>query len=209
MVEQMASGKKHEDKDKKRRRRPADAGERAAAAVEPGVEERRRVLNAEAIEALRQIGQESCAAYELLLWDVEVSSRDGLWTVCYFVDREDGLSPGKGVTIDECALVSRYAEAVIDVDERMPTAYKLEVSSPGIERELKRPEHWSRMVGQPIRMIYREAHQGRPVWEGVLAQALTDEVALKVDGVEELVTLSLVGVKRAHVRFDFGASGSK
>jgi ribosome maturation factor RimP len=204
------------DDRKKSRRRPAGEREReqegkrgagrGAESEEPAVPVRRRPLSNEARELLRQWGEEACAAYELVLWDMDALERGGVWLVRYFVDRVGGIGPGKGVTLEECTLVNRYLITVIDADERMPTAYELEVSSPGIERDLKRPDHWTSMVGQKIRAIVREPQDGKAMWEGVLVGMSEDGSSAQLKVAGETVSVPLSGLKRAHIKYDFGTT---
>jgi len=65
------------------------------------------------------------------------------------VDRPDA-SEGEGITVDDCAVVSRALEAWLDGDETMGEKYVLEVSSPGVERPLVRPRDWERFSGQEV-----------------------------------------------------------
>jgi ribosome maturation factor RimP len=71
------------------------------------------------------------------------------------IDRP-GSEPGHGVTIDDCAAVSRHLQAWLDTSGAAGEGYALEVSSPGIERPLRWPEHWARFVGREVRVRIRE-----------------------------------------------------
>jgi ribosome maturation factor RimP len=68
------------------------------------------------------------------------------------IDREDS-TPQAGVTVDECARVSRALEAWLDEDQAVAERYVLEVSSPGVERPLKRPSDWRRFVGRKAKVL--------------------------------------------------------
>jgi ribosome maturation factor RimP len=61
-------------------------------------------------------------------------------------------APGHGITVDECAQVSRALEAWLDQTGLLGPRYVLEVSSPGIERPVRWPEHWARFVGRDVRV---------------------------------------------------------
>jgi ribosome maturation factor RimP len=61
-------------------------------------------------------------------------------------------APGRGITIDECAEVSRTLEGWLDQSGVLGPRYVLEVSSPGIERPVRWPEHWARFVGREVRV---------------------------------------------------------
>ncbi len=67
------------------------------------------------------------------------------------IDRPDS-APLHGVTIDDCALVSRELEAWLDGDQVLGPRYVLQVSSPGVERPIRWPEHWQRFVGHDVRV---------------------------------------------------------
>jgi ribosome maturation factor RimP len=67
------------------------------------------------------------------------------------VDRPDSR-PGQGVTADDCALISRSLESFLETRAMVGPRYVLEVSSPGLERPLRLPEHWRRFVGQLARV---------------------------------------------------------
>ncbi len=65
------------------------------------------------------------------------------------IDRADA-APGRGITIDECATVSRSLEPWLDHSQLLGPRYVLEVSSPGIERPIRWPEHWTRFTGHDV-----------------------------------------------------------
>lgn len=65
------------------------------------------------------------------------------------IDRPDS-EPGRGVTVDECARVSREIEAVLEAQEDLPASYILEVSSPGVERPLRKRRDFERSIGRRI-----------------------------------------------------------
>lgn len=76
------------------------------------------------------------------------------------VDRPDSV-PGKGVTVDDCARVSRALEPWLDALEALPERYVLEVSSPGVERPLSRPRDWERFAGEEVSVKVRAPVSGR------------------------------------------------
>jgi ribosome maturation factor RimP len=67
------------------------------------------------------------------------------------VDHPDS-APGRGITVDQCAEVSRAVEAWLDQSGLLGPRYVLEVSSPGIERPVRWPEHWARFAGHDVRV---------------------------------------------------------
>lgn len=86
--------------------------------------------------------------------------------------------PGHGVTADDCVRASRAIEAWLDDTGVLGTAYVLEVSSPGLERPIRWPEHWRRYVGSDVRVKLPD--QGR-VRATVLGVQDDDTVTLRLD----------------------------
>jgi ribosome maturation factor RimP len=103
--------------------------------------------------------------YELV--DAERSA-GGLLRV--FIDRVTGRSyetgPGEAITVDDCELVTRQLLYALDVDG--VDYARLEVSSPGLDRPLRKPADWQRFAGNEIDLTLRMPFQGRKRWRGQL-----------------------------------------
>ena len=98
------------------------------------------------------------------------------------IDRPDGSA---GVTVDDCASVSRGLEAWLDNTELLGPRYVLEVSSPGIERPIRWAEHWRRFVGHDVKV--RLVSVGRV--RATILEADDDRVTLKLENGEVLESL--------------------
>lgn len=84
------------------------------------------------------------------IWDVEYVKEAGTWFLRVYLDREDG------VTIDHCEAVSRALDVKLDEADPIEGSYVLEVSSPGADRVLRKPEHFQRFLGQQVEIrLYR------------------------------------------------------
>ncbi|MDD6394870.1 MAG: ribosome maturation factor RimP [Firmicutes bacterium] len=91
----------------------------------------------------------------LILWDVRFVKEGASWYLRIFIDKEGG------VTINDCEAMSRAVNGPIDEADPISQSYFLEVSSPGIERELSRPEHFEMMKGRDVSVnLYRPAENG-------------------------------------------------
>jgi ribosome maturation factor RimP len=119
--------------------------------------------------------------YELV--EVEWVRGGGRFTLRVFIDR-----PG-GVNIDDCQLVSRTVEPILDVEDFIEPAYGLEVSSPGLDRPLRTPEHFARYAGQRVHVkAYgpiagtAEGSPPRKSWTGTLRSFEDGAVLVDVDG---------------------------
>jgi ribosome maturation factor RimP len=121
------------------------------------------------------------------------------------VDRPDSR-PGQGVTAEDCAGISRSLERFLESRAMVGPRYVLEVSSPGLERPLRWPEHWRRFVGQRAR-VRAPALGGRKVVE-ILAVPDDGHVVVKGDDGGE-VTLALEQIAEAKLVVDWGKYGRR
>jgi ribosome maturation factor RimP len=108
------------------------------------------------------------------------------WVLRLFIDRpgHDPLSPEGGVGLDECAAVSRAVETALEVEDLVPHAYSLEVSSPGIQRALRRPEHFQRVLGKRVK-VKTFGPVGQPPrknFTGTLLESSASEITVQVEG---------------------------
>ena len=96
--------------------------------------------------------------------EVEVKGGGGNRLVRIAIDKPEGVTHG------DCELVSQQVGTILDVEDIVPGGrYTLEVSSPGIERKLLKPQDYERFQGKKARITLREPVEGRKNWEGTLA----------------------------------------
>jgi ribosome maturation factor RimP len=125
------------------------------------------------------------------------------------MDLPDSLPGEGGVTVDQCAAMSRELEPWLDVHPDVPDWYVLEVSSPGVERPLTRPRDWRRFKGSPVLVLGK----GFPGDRGNRLEGEILELE-EVDGGEAVVTLVLEDgeeirvpldrIEKAHLVFRWG-----
>lgn len=85
------------------------------------------------------------------------------------IDRADTTAIGGGVTHEDCANLSRQVSTILDVEDAVPGgSYMLEVSSPGLDRNLTTPRDFERFTGGRIKLTTREPIEGNRVFEGRL-----------------------------------------
>src|SRR5439155_7084757 len=88
----------------------------------------------------------------------------------------------EGVTHADCELVSQQVGTILDVEDVVPGGrYTLEVSSPGIERKLLKPQDYQRFQGKKAKITLRDAVEGRRNWEGMLAGFSGGAVSLETE----------------------------
>jgi ribosome maturation factor RimP len=103
-----------------------------------------------------------------------------------YLDKEGGPN------VDDLSRVSRQLSEILDAQTTIEGAYTLEVSSPGINRPLKRPEHFDRFVGKRIRVRTREMINGRRSFLGPLEAVSGDSIALIQDGTSVQIPFSII-----------------
>jgi ribosome maturation factor RimP len=127
--------------------------------------------------------------YELVCLELGGSGRSS--TLRLFIDAPTGVG------LDDCARVSREVAAVLDVEDPIPHAYQLEVSSPGLDRPLVKPEHYRRFRGERVRVQMAIPIEGRRRFEGILNGLSGGTVELRT--AEGLVQLPLREIERARL----------
>lgn len=127
------------------------------------------------------------------LVDLEFRAERSGWVLRLYVDQQGG------VTVDDCARVSRECSVVLDAKDLIERAYRLEVSSPGIERRLRKREHFAQQVGQRIHVVLKAPRQGRRRVTGTLAEV--EEKAITIEDPEgESFRVPYDAIKRANLK---------
>jgi ribosome maturation factor RimP len=118
---------------------------------------------------------------------VKVSGRDG-GTVQIMAERPKG-----GMSVEDCATISRRLSPVLDAYDPIPRGYRLEISSPGIDRPLVRPSDFALWAGHEAKVELKELIDGRKRFRGVIDGAAKDEARLRIEleGHEEPVVIGL------------------
>ena len=91
------------------------------------------------------------------------------------------IDSSAGVTVDDCARISEQLSAILDVEDVIAGPYTLEVSSPGLDRPLKKREDFSRFAGQMIKVRMRKPLAGQRNFKGHLIGVAGDHVVLEMD----------------------------
>ena len=125
------------------------------------------------------------------LWGIECQRAGRFMTVRLFIDKEGG------VTVDDCADVSRQVSAILDVEDPIADKYNLEVSSPGLDRSLFTLPQFERYIGQDIAVHLRIPVMERRKWQGKLERIENDMVTLIVDGQEQVLVFG--NIQKANV----------
>ncbi|MBQ8696448.1 MAG: ribosome maturation factor RimP [Clostridia bacterium] len=131
------------------------------------------------------------------LWDVEYVKDGAFWYLRITID-----SP-KGIDIDDCEKVHRAIDPIIDEADPIEDQYYLEVSSPGVERELRVPEHFERFIGSMVTVKLFVSVNGAKQHIGKLVSYDDGCLVLDVNGEEH--RFEKKDISRVNVYFDFDA----
>jgi ribosome maturation factor RimP len=148
-------------------------------------------------ERITAIAERAAAREGLEVWNVDVLGAGRSRLVRIFIDKPDG------VTLADCELMSQQVGTVLDVEDIVPDQrYHLEVSSPGIERRLFKPEHFARFAGQKARIALREPFENQRRWEGILA-GVEEGVILLETANGASMRFSLDQIEKANLKFEW------
>lgn len=127
----------------------------------------------------------------LELVEVEYSGQ----TLRVFLDKMDRR--GGGITLDDCTAASQMLGALLDADDCISARYMLEVSSPGVERPLRKVEHFARHVGEEVRVVTQTPCEGRRRFQGTL-EGIGDGL-VRVNCAGSTVAIHLENIKKANL----------
>lgn len=126
-------------------------------------------------ETVRAIVQPYAEQLGLRLWDVTFTKEGTSWYLRIYIDKDGG------VNIDDCAAMSRAVDEPLDEADPIDKAYFLEVCSPGLERELRREEHFAAYIGQKIKVKLIRAVDGVREFSGVLNSFADGELTVETE----------------------------
>ena len=149
-----------------------------------------------ALDEVRDLAQAVARRRSLRLWDVELAGASGRAVVRVFVDSDNGID------LDTVAEVSEELSRGLDLRDPIPGRYTLEVSTPGLERALKSPQHFQLSVGKRVTVKTTEplVPAGHRI-DGVVSSADADGVALETDGTT--VEVPYGAIKSARTVFEW------
>jgi len=137
------------------------------------------------ITKINELLSESIKALGYTLIDVEILGKVDL-TLQLFIEH---LS-GEPVTVDDCSIVSRHVSAILDVEDVIEASYLLEVSSPGIDRVLKKLSDFEAYLGFEVKVKVIERIDGRRSYRGKLLNLDQDQITIRVDNQDHVIAIS-------------------
>ena len=132
------------------------------------------------LEQIRAIAERVASARGLEIWDIQSRRETGGHVVRVFIDRPGpSASPDDSVSIEDCEQVNREIGTILDVEDPLPFAYTLEVSSPGLDRPLRGLDDYRRFSGRMAKVVVSEAVDNQKAFEGRLGGVEGDIVLLQ------------------------------
>ncbi len=130
------------------------------------------------------------------LWDVEYVKEGADYILRVTIDNNEGI------TIDDCERMTRAIDPVLDEHDPIEDSYLLEVSSPGIERELTRDDHFALCVGEKVEVRLFAPVDGSRVWVGILEE-IGEDGLVPVDTAGTVRTFPRNAIAKIRTVFDF------
>ena len=155
------------------------------------------------LEHIRAIAERVAAARGLEIWDIQSRREAGRHVVRVFIDRPGpAATPEESVSIEDCEQVNREIGTILDVEDPLPFAYVLEVSSPGLDRPLRDVTEYRRFAGRLAKIVVREAVDNQKAFEGRLRGVEQDDVLLEgPNGRMHRLPMRLIARGRLDVEF--------
>ncbi len=160
-------------------------------------------MRGDVVERVRELAGRAAGSYGLEIFDVQFR-REGQGLVLRVqIDRPGPAATAEeSVSVEDCARVSRDLGAMLDVEDIVPDAYTLEVSSPGLDRPLRHASDYQRFAGRRAKLVMREAVDGQKYFKGRLGGVDADAVLIDAeDGRRHRVPLGVI--TRANLEVEF------
>lgn len=133
------------------------------------------------------------------LWGLEYLPAGNHSILRIYIDKPEGI------TVDDCAEASYQISAVLEVEDPISNAYRLEVSSPGLDRQLFKPEQYREYQNEVLQIRTSEPVLGRRKFKGPITEVLDDGVVLDVDGEEYEIPFDTIEKANVVPQFEKGS----
>jgi ribosome maturation factor RimP len=158
---------------------------------------------ADVVGQIRTMASRVAESYGLEIFDVQYRREAHGMVLRIQIDRPGPAATAEdSVSVDDCANVSRDLSAMLDVEDVVPSAYTLEVSSPGLDRPLRRAEDYQRFAGRRAKLVVRQAVDGQTFFRGTLGGLADGDVLIDADD-RKRHRVPLGAITRANLEVDF------
>jgi ribosome maturation factor RimP len=155
------------------------------------------------LEQIRSIAERVARSRGLEVWDIQSRRETAGHVVRVFIDKPGpAATPDDSVSIEDCEQVNREIGTILDVEDPLPFAYTLEVSSPGLDRPLRALDDYRRFTGRLAKIVVSEAVNNQKAFEGWLRGVEDDVVLLETpNGRQHRLPMRLIARGRLEVEF--------
>lgn len=150
------------------------------------------------IEKLEEIALEACSTSGVALYDLEVKNTQKGKVILVFITKIGGIS------LDDCSRVSRIVSDELDLTDLFESdnKYFLEVSSPGLERNLRFKRHYASAINENVKITYVDDEDKKTI-KGKLAEVLPENIVVNIENSNDSVNIKFNNIKKAKTFFDF------
>jgi Uncharacterized protein conserved in bacteria len=153
--------------------------------------------NVEVIQRVTEIVEGVGKAQGIEVVDVELLGAGKNRVLRIYIDKQDGI------TLADCEFVSHGVSDVLDTEDVVPgSSYTLEVSSPGVDRKLSKPQDFQRFLGKKARIVLREPVENQRRWEGRLA-GFSDGVITLEPTPGKSIQFAIEQIEKANLKFEW------
>ena len=146
------------------------------------------------LKKLEEIANKVCSQNNVSLYDVEIKHASKGKILVFYITKIDGVS------IAECRSVSKDISRILEEEDFIEDRYFLEVSSPGLERELKFKKHYVSAINEKVKITFCE-NDKNVTKIGILLEVFPEEIKMEIQ--DELVLISFSDIKKAKTYFDY------
>lgn len=149
----------------------------------------------EVVDKVTRLAEEVAGENNVELVDIELLGSGRKTILRVTIDREGGIG------IDDCRTVSRELESLLDVEDPIVSRYTLEVSSPGIDRPLKKIEDFIRFAGKKVRIVTKDTIDNQTFFIGFIKDVKENDIYIELE--KKTVTIPFETVKKATLEIEF------
>lgn len=149
------------------------------------------------LDKINGLGEQAASGTGIEIVEIQLRGAGKARLLRVFIDKPQGVTHG------DCEIISERLGALIDADENvLQEGYTLEVSSPGVERQLSKPRDFERVVGQKIRLGLRQPIDGQQRFEGKLTGFGGDTLEVEV-APEQILRIPREQIQKANLKFEW------
>ena len=142
-------------------------------------------------KTIEEVVSKALETQQIELVDLVIQNQGRKKVLQFFVDKKGG------VTLDDCGELTDKIDSILEMENLMEGAYVLEVSSPGVHRVLKKPQHFQRFTGERVKIVLKIPLEGRGSFTGVIASA--DENGFVLDDGTNQFNFKYDNIKKANL----------